>query len=147
MAFKESERVQIRKWVGFAAIFQQADPRLENAISAVQSIADGGTRPNPPSGSGLTVSESEELIRCTLAELVKVETRIEKIRNFTFASEVDEVKVDPARGLLILYMEGRRLVGTICDVLSTRPRRDVFSAPGEQGEGPYPFFVGRQPQW
>ena len=42
MSFSELDRTYIRRFVGFGAIFVQAEPRLENAITAVQSTADGG---------------------------------------------------------------------------------------------------------
>src|ERR1035438_174575 len=49
MAYSELDRTYIRHFVGYGAIFLQAEPRLENAITATQSITDAiskGSRPD-----------------------------------------------------------------------------------------------------
>ena len=63
MAWAEADRAVIRHYLGFSALFLQADPRLEAAIGAVQSLADGGTRPD---------NSTELQIRGWLAKLAVV---------------------------------------------------------------------------
>ena len=36
MAYSETDKTYIRRYVGYGAIFLQAEPRLENAIQATQ---------------------------------------------------------------------------------------------------------------
>ncbi len=119
MAFTEAERVDIRKYLGFPALFQQANPRLEFAMTAVQSTADGGIRPD---------GSTEALIRKTLGKLATLEDSLEALWTQAQALTVDELKIDPARGMMVLRAEGRRLVGIIAVVLNTVPRIDVFSS-------------------
>lgn len=120
MAFSESDRVAIRRYLGFAAIFLQADPRLESAITAVQSIADGGSRPD---------SSSETAIKGYLTDLASIEAKLKAAWDCLGLGQVNKIVVDPGRALLLLRSEGRRLVGYLADALSTRPVRDVFSSP------------------
>lgn len=118
MAWTEADRVKIRHYLGFAAIFLQADPRLESAITAVQSVADGGARPD---------NSTELHIRQILAKLAKVEEELEKLWPQMQAGVIDELKVDAVRATVMLRSEGRRLVHGLAAALSTSPRRDVFS--------------------
>ena len=125
--FTESNRVQIRRYLGFGALFHQADPRLENAITAVQSNADGGTRPD---------NSSELAILGYLAQLATIEQRWQRYYIQMQAGNVDEIKIDPLRGIAGLARLGRMYVGFISDALDTRPYRDVFSAPNVSEDGP-----------
>lgn len=118
MAWTEADRVKIRHYLGFAAIFHQADPRLESAITAVQSVADGGARPD---------DSTEQHIRRILADLDIVETRLKALWSQMQAAVIDELRVDAGRAAAMLRSEGRRLVHGIAAALSTSPRRDIFS--------------------
>ena len=127
MAWTESDRATIRHYLGFAAIFLQADPRLELAISSVQSSSDpGGTRPD---------NSTETQIRGWLADLATVDSNLKNLWSKSLALKVDELSVDPVRGMIMLRMEGRRLVNNIATALSTRPRRDVFSSISSNFDG------------
>ncbi len=121
MAYTESERVQIRRYLGFPAIRQGDDPRLESAISSSQSRADGGT---------MTDSSTETAVRGYLTSLSAIETQLQNLWASMLATQIETIQIDPARGALALCMEGRRFVGHIADALDTRPLRDVFAAPG-----------------
>lgn len=118
MAWTEADRVKIRHYLGFAAIFHQADPRLESAITAVQSIADGGARPD---------DSTEQHIRGILGKLQTIENRLEALWEQMQAGVIDELSIDAARAAIMLRSEGRRLVHGIAAALSTSPRRDIFS--------------------
>lgn len=128
MAFTEAERVQIRRWLGFSALFTQAEPRLESAITAVQAANDGGSRPD---------NTTELAVRGYLADLAAIENQIRIRRDQVEADKVDESRIDTARGNAILRQEGRLYVGYLADALSTRPRRDVFSPPSLDMSGGY----------
>lgn len=118
MAFSAAEKAKVRKWLGYSPLFRDQYPGIDQAIIAVQSVADGGT---------LADSETEDLIQGYLTELDQIETRLEELRDQMEASSVDEVKADSARAMLAVYKEGRRFVGHICDALGASPARDVFT--------------------
>lgn len=118
MAFTEAERVQIRKYLGFAAIYLQAQPLLENAITAVQSIAEGGSRPD---------SSTEDEIRRTLVKLQAVDTKLDELDCLGTVS-VNKIVMDPIRARLAIAMQGRVLVGRLAYQLAINgPIHDVFS--------------------
>ncbi len=120
MSYSESDRVKLRHYVGFGAIFLQADPRLESAISATQSIADGGTRPD---------ASTETYIKSLVTDLDALEARMKTKWTAPEAGTVDEIGVDFARGLATLRFEGRRLCNSLARMLGMRGvRADIFSA-------------------
>jgi len=132
MAWTESDRATVRHYLGFPALFHQAEPRLENALTSIQSEADGGTRPD---------NSTELQIRGWLAQLARIEARLEEVWDEAEALKVDELGIDPMRALALLRSEGRRIVGGIARALGTRPRYDVFSAPQINPHGsPFPTF-------
>jgi hypothetical protein len=118
MAFLESDRVQIRQYLGFGALFLQLDNRLESAINSIQSIADGGTRPD---------SSSEVALKAIVTKLQSVDSAIDAISVQQGAHEVDEIKLDSARETLRLRMVGRQYVGRLARMLDTAPRSDCFA--------------------
>ena len=76
------------------------DPRLELAITSVQSKPDGGVRPD---------SSTELLIRGWLAQLARLERRFEELWDEAEALKLDSLGVDPYRALVMLRSEGRRV--------------------------------------
>jgi hypothetical protein len=139
MAWSEADRATLRHYLGFAAIFRQADPRLEFALTSVQSRADGGTQAD---------NSTELLIRGWLAKLATVEGRLEELWDEAEALKVEDLGVDPYRGMAMLRSEGRRLVSAIARSLSTRPRHDVFSAAEPNPDGsPYPDIDNGNLPW
>jgi hypothetical protein len=140
--FQESDRVNIRHLLGYASTFLQADPRLENALTNVQSIADGGTRPD---------SSTEIAVKGFVADALSIESQMKAIWPKAIALQVDGpmgVKVDPWRGIAMLRSEGRRIVGHIAHMISTTPRNDVFSTPEYNPEGsPFPEVDSNKLPW
>ena len=130
MAWSEADRATLRHYLGFPALFHQAEPRLENAIRSVQGEADGGTRPD---------NSTEMQIRGWLAQLARVEAQLEEVWDEAEALKVDELGIDPARALALLRMEGRRVVGNLARALGTVPRHDVFSSPAFGDDGTFEF--------
>ena len=119
MAWTEADRVAIRSYLGFADLFLQADPRLESAIASLQARTDGGTRPD---------GSAEAQIRRWLAQLARIETRLEEVWEEAEAGKVDELGVDAYRGMALLRSEGRRIVGRLARALATTPVADAFAA-------------------
>src|ERR1700691_4744565 len=112
MAWTEADRAVIRSYLGFPALFLQADPRLESARESGQSEGDGGTLPD---------NSTELQIRGWLTQLTAIEARLESLWDEAEALKVDELGVDPMRALALLRSEGRRLVGRIARALGTSP--------------------------
>lgn len=128
MAFSESDRVSIRIYLGFGSLYLQADPRLENAITALQSVTDGGTRPT---------NDAELAAKSIIVELKDVDARIKALRDQQAATEVvGELKLDSAREQARLCQEGRRYVHRLARMLDTFPRADAF--------GPAPILSASQ---
>jgi hypothetical protein len=120
MSFQEIDRVHIRDALGFSALFLQADPRLEAAITTIQSVATpGGTRPD---------DSSENEVKAIVEEVHCIYAALRAARAQLTVSQVGKIKVDAARGIVMLRSEGRRLVTRLSAILSTNPRRDIFSA-------------------
>lgn len=166
MAVSEVDRTWIRHFGGFGGIFGQADPRLEGAITAIQSVADGGSRPDSSGenyvkallyGSaagtgtaGVTISgaaQNTTFATPAVRGLIQIESQIAQLDTFLGTTEADEVKLDSAREMIRLRMEGRRLVYSMCRMLGmTGPRVDVFSS-GVTTEDSDPFWADLSPWW
>jgi hypothetical protein len=139
VAWTESDRATLRHYLGFSALFLQADPRLELAITSVQSRSDGGTRPD---------DSTERLIRGWLAQLARLEKRFEELWDEAEALKLDSLGVDPYRALAMLRSEGRRVVANIARALGTSPRHDVFSEAQPNPDGsPFPNIDSGDAAW
>ena len=139
MAWSEADRATIRSYLGFPALFLQADPRLEAAMTAVLAEADHGTRPD---------NSTELQIRGWLTQLAAIEARLESLWDEAEALQVDELGVDPMRAMVLLRSEGRRIVGRIARALGTAPRHDVFTGAEANPHGsPYPDIDDGEKPW
>lgn len=125
MAFSEQDRVYIRQYLGYAAIWLQADPRLESAITTIQSVADGGSRPD---------SSSENQARVYIAKCQDVDQRLDDLDDLMGGGRVDESTFDVVKEDRRLRQKGRMYVYRLAKLLDTEPRGDVFSASPAQGE-------------
>lgn len=149
MAYAELDRAYIRHFVGYGAIFMQAEPRLENAITATQSSADGGSRPDSSTenvikgliygtaavtGVGVTPGGSPQsgpFAQPAQRGLLQVETSIATMDSLLGSLEVDggEVKLDTARETARLRSVGRVLCHSLARMLGMKGvRADVFSS-------------------
>ncbi len=116
----ESDKSQIRRWFGYSRIYVQLYPRLENAFTAVQAIADGGSQPT---------DDAVRLIQgwlANLADLEQAELNLAGQMAIVNAG-TDKVALDAAgKGLYGLRKIMKRYIGHISDTLSTKPFRDIF---------------------
>jgi hypothetical protein len=119
--FSEYERVQIRTYMGSGAIYKQLFPKLENAITAIQSLADGGSQKD---------SSTENIVRVNLTKLDTLETKIESLHCQLQIVEagLDNVTLNATKALYVLKSEGRRYIGTIARILACAPVYDYFSS-------------------
>jgi hypothetical protein len=164
----EQDRVQYRHFVGYGAIFMQAEPRLENAITATQSVADGGARPDSSTenyikglvygtvaqigaAAGVTPGPSVQNVQFAMPAsigLLAIEAQCSSMWGFTFAAEADgEAKIDTYRGMIQLRAEGRRLCHALARMLGMKGvRADVFS-PGTPIKDDDPFSYSDLEHW
>lgn len=117
--FTDSQKNQIRRWLGYSRIYVQLYPKLENAMIAVQAISDGGSQPDDSAVlliqgwlTNLNTLETQELSYVTQAQV--------------FEAGTDNVKIDVSHGIYNLRKIMKRYIGHISDTLSTKPFRDVF---------------------
>lgn len=136
MAFTESDRVQIRQFLGYSALWLQADPRLESAIANIQSVADGGTRPD---------TSSEVQAKAIVTKLQLIDTAMDTLVIQQGATRVqNKMELDSAREMSRLRSLGRQYVHRLARMFDTLPRADVFSmAPDEASAYPALPFGGR----
>lgn len=145
--YSELDRVFIRKFLGFSSIFLQGDPRLESAVTATQSVADNGARPDSNTENavkallygqaaqagtaGVTMGPAAQNIAFALPSrpgLVNIKQALDGLipLNFILRADNEDAVIDPARGAAILRRMGREMVAELADILSTPPREDVF---------------------
>jgi hypothetical protein len=157
--YSEQDRVQIRRFLGFGAIFKQADPRVENAITSTQSEADGGSQPDSSSeneikgliygttgttGTAVTpggTAQNVAFSQPALPGLLTIEQQLAGMWGFTFAAgKQDDATVDTYRAMIQLRSEGRRMVRALARHLGMKgPRIDMFAGGAGIGDGE-PFW-------
>lgn len=149
MAFVEQDRVIIRYYLGWGALWLQADPRLEAAISNIQAVqtmqgatafgynpgtvtpdpnAVGGTRPD---------SSSENQVRLLVQKLEGVDARLEALDDMMGAGRIDDASFDPVREDARLRRRGRMFVFRLAKLLDTEPRADVFATSSDAVGGDF----------
>jgi hypothetical protein len=150
MAYSELDRTWIRHFVGYGAIYHQAEPRLENAILSTQSLADLGTRPDSSTEnyikgllygtaavSGLSGVPPGPVATTTLVfatpftrGLLQIESQIASMDDLLGVLEaVGDAKLDTVRETKRLRSEGRRLAHGLARMMGMRGvRADMFSA-------------------
>ena len=119
MALTEADRVLIRQYVGWSAIFLQFQPLLESAITTIQSQADGGTRVD---------NSTELLVKKLLVELQQVDAKLLEF-DCLGTMVVNKIQQDNIRARMVIMQWGRVLVGRLCTVLSLEgPITDCYSS-------------------
>jgi len=166
VAFTEQDRTYVRHFVGAGATFTQSVPLVEQAVTAVQSVADGGSRPDSSvenyvkgliygnaavtGAAGVTPGGTTQTATIWAIPptrgLLTIETSIATLDIQLGALGVGRgaVSIDSAREMIRLRMEGRRLVKSLCRMLGMcRPISDIFSA----GYNDEPLDTGRGLFW
>ncbi len=100
--------------MGYAPGTMDTDPRLENALQKLDGIVDGGA----------SVAVLEDI-------LDKLEALKAARQQAALNTEADTVaanlRVDPARGMLAMMIQGRTLVSELEALLDCDRKRDVFA--------------------
>jgi hypothetical protein len=115
MAFTEEQRISIRKYLGAAEIYLDAEPLLENAMNAVQS---------PPKAT----TAQELAVIAQLAKLEAVDVALDELGCLS-TIRVDGVEVDAVRARMVKIAWGRTLASRLAVMLGLNGViRDCFSA-------------------
>lgn len=129
----EAERVKIRKYLGASSLYKQLFPKLENAITCIQSIADGGSQ---------STNDTELSVRSILATIEAIETKITNIHCTVHIKEaVNKEVVFDARGIYILKSEGRRYIGQLSRTLGVAPIYDYYSGQPSNSQDSYNLYA------
>lgn len=166
--FSELDRSWIRWALGYSAVFIQADPSLEAAITAAQSTADDGSRPDSSSEnfckgilygfaavtgtSGVTPGPFAQNVTFAMPArrgLLTVWASIDALDYSMGATQADggDAKIDVARERVRLCMEGRRLIHAISTMLSTAVVKDIFGSPEIDPSGNVFHFNRPETAW
>ena len=120
MAFTESQRVEIRRYLGHQALFRQTDSKLERSMNAVDTYA-----------------ETETSVEARLAELAAIETKVTACYSRLKALKVGAIEL-PGRGeLLGLLSEGRRITRELAVVFGVDVLEGAVFGGGKSVYGSY----------
>jgi hypothetical protein len=108
MALSETEKAQIRMYLGWSQRHFQDNPRLEMAFSAV-------------------TAEAEVIIKAELASCILFDQRIDAATKRFKAHEVGSITLQGETELSLLRSLGRQHVGRIARTLGVDVMHDVFS--------------------
>lgn len=114
MAFTETQKVEIRTWLGWSERFHQENTALEMAMSAVGQIA-----------------EAQAKVEEILTKLDSIETAITSALGRLKALKVGSIGLPGEKEIAVLRQEGRRWVGKLADRFGVDVEDDVFS-PGRR---------------
>jgi hypothetical protein len=169
MAYSELDRTYVRHFVGYGSIFLQSEPRLESAITATQSLADKGSRPDsstenyikgliygsaavctPLTPVGVTqgpLPQNVAFATPAVPGLLALEQQCSAMWGFTFAAKADEATVDTFRGVVQLRIEGGRLCHALARMLGMKGVRANVFAPGPTIMDDNPFAYDNPEHW
>ena len=114
MALTDTEKSQIRRWLGYPDINRLHHQNLEDAMDAVSS-------------------DGEVIIREILAELIVINTQIAADRTKSQVTRVEDVWFSGSEGLESLREDARRLVCDLAALLDVQVLRLPFSSGGNVG--------------
>lgn len=133
MSFTESERDQIRTYLGFPRLFISANPFLESAMTSLQSTAQGGSYPD---------NTAELAVRAALQSINAVDGYITAVGQQTINLAVYEIPVSLSNGAVLkqdyrqtlstLRREGTNQIMKIAIRLGVQPIRPYFYSDGLQ---------------
>lgn len=122
VTFANSDKNQVRRWMGASHIFTQMWPKLENAMTSIQATSDGGSQID---------DSAVVLVLGWITQLNSLETNEINLAGqmAIINAGTDKVTLDAAgKGLYGIRKIQRRLIGHISDTLSCKPLRDIFTA-------------------
>lgn len=113
MAFSETERSQIRLYLGWSGRFHQTDSRLEQAMNSVSS-------------------ETEARVRAELARCIALDTKIDDCSKRFKAAVVGSITLPGSTELALLRSQGKQAAGRMAATLGVELRANAFAASSSQ---------------
>lgn len=153
MAFTEAQRDQIRSYLGFPRLYISANPFLEQAITTIQPLSEGGSAPD---------ASIENAVIVALGQIAAIDQNLNNIQaNITLLAATDVpttmssgaiLKQDYTRVLRTLRREGTNLIMKVAIRLGVQPLRPYFYSDGlgagsaftNDPFGGNPRFYGRE---
>ena len=118
MAFTDTQKAQIRRYLGYPDVFRYANTRLESAIDVI------GAR-----------SEVQAMVESDLAALAAIETKLSgTVVNSAGVKRVDEIEFFQSQALKDIRSEGRRICGRMSVTFGVPLASDVFGSGGYAGD-------------
>lgn len=110
MAFIETDRAKIRKYLGLSSMYLRNNARFEDAVTICQSRTDGGS---------MADNSTELLLKEALSEIALIEQNIKDLRIQAHVKKAgsDDIELDVARGTYLLKSQGRRHLTYIANTL------------------------------
>lgn len=131
MTFSEAERDQIRTYLGYTRMYISANPFLEQAITSIQPISEGGSAPD---------SSIENAVRSALQQIAAIDTTIQNLEGDPVSLAVSGVPVslsngavlqqDYSRAIRTLRRNGTNDIMKIATRLGVQPIRPYFYSDG-----------------
>lgn len=146
MAFTEFQRDQIRSYLGFPRLYISANPFLESAITAIQTISEGGSSPD---------ASIENAVIAAIARVAAIDGYIANIETQMINLAVYEVPVSLSNGAVLkqdyrmalstLRREGTNVIQSFAIRLGVQPLRPYFFSDGLGSGSQYanPKFFSR----
>ena len=114
MALTDTQKAEIRRYLGYSDLSQGQYSTLEGAMAAISA-------------------EAEIQVAAYLADLATIEARLRASWNVQVAKRAEEVELWGWDGILALRQEGNRLAAALGALLNTEPQIAFFSASGAGG--------------
>lgn len=115
MNFTETERANLRAYLGFSKLFTDFNSRLEVAMNVIEQLDDDDA----------TITR----IRSVLDTLSSLDDKLEELHCTAFVEMAgsDKVKINSIRAIQMLKMEGRRYIQQLAIALGCQPMKDYYS--------------------
>lgn len=119
--WSEAERALIRRYLGFPALFHQFEPRLENALTAVQA--------NDQPGGVLPTDDTQTDMRNAMTQLAFIDTQRQTLLPLLFVKSAgsNNAQIIPGVALWDLEDQGRKYINLLSIPLGTIPIRDYYT--------------------
>lgn len=118
MAFTDTQKAQIRRWLGWSGRYFQTDSQLEQALLAI-------------------AAETQLLVEAEITNLTTIDAALSSssLRTHFKAEQVGSITLQGADELELLRSQGRQAVGRIAAMLGVEVRHDAFAgaAPSRPG--------------
>ena len=120
MALTDTQKADIRFFLGWSARFQQTDSRLEQAMSSIATVPD-----------------SETLVIAGIASCKDIDTKLLTAHGRIKAMAVGSIDLPGPMEIRMLRSEGRRHASRMAHTLGVEIRHDAFSPGPYRGQAGY----------